>query len=150
MSLRDFWYIAAESPRVAEVPLAATIMGEPVVVYRDGGGRTIALEDRCAHRNMALSLGRVKEGAIECSYHGWRYGSDGRCAHIPSLASEAALPRHTVRAYPTVEQQGYVWLWLGAGMPEAPPPELAKVGAPGWITFRMRTRFEGTVDDCLE
>ena len=85
--LRPYWYIAAEARELGTKPLTRTILGERLVLFRDGEGRPAALIDRCAHRNMALSRGRVSRGAIECPYHGWRYRGDGRCVAIPSSSS---------------------------------------------------------------
>lgn len=55
-------------------------------------GRPIALIDRCAHRGMPLSAGAVVDGTVECPYHGYRYGADGRCTLIPALGPDS--PAH--------------------------------------------------------
>jgi phenylpropionate dioxygenase-like ring-hydroxylating dioxygenase large terminal subunit len=67
----------------------------------------------------------VLEGEIACPYHGWRYGPDGACSHIPSLVAGADIARGVgVRAFPCEEASGYVWVWIGEGAPSpaAPPP----------------------------
>src|SRR5277367_2206951 len=109
MSLKDYWYIAAESRDVNKKPLAVAPCGERMVLFRNADGQMVALEDRCSHRNMALSLGTVSEGCVVCPYHGWTFDGAGRCVRIPSLGSCARLPNHGVRAYPVREQDGYVW-----------------------------------------
>jgi phenylpropionate dioxygenase-like ring-hydroxylating dioxygenase large terminal subunit len=89
-------------------------MDTPVVVFRDGANRARALVDRCSHRNLALSLGRLHlDGCIECAYHGWRFDGAGRCTLVPGLrgpASDRAGARDVV-AYATTEQDGFVWVW---------------------------------------
>src|SRR5882672_4238663 len=154
MSLLEFWYIAAESRALQQRPLASVILGETVVLFRDGEGRIGALEDRCAHRNAPLSAGRVANGFIECPYHGWTYDGQGSCVHIPSLgecSGEAVkLPRHPVRSYPVQEQDGYVWVYLGADVPTTVPFKFPHAGEPRWSTFRMQTRFQTDVEACLE
>ena len=150
MSLREFWYIAAESRSLKRAPLASVMMGESVVLFRNDEGRVGALEDRCAHRNAPLSAGRVSNNCIECPYHGWRYDGQGSCMHIPSLGEGARLPRHTVRSYPVQEQDGYVWVYMGEDVPTIAPFKFPHVDEQRWSTFRMRTRFQTDVEACLE
>jgi phenylpropionate dioxygenase-like ring-hydroxylating dioxygenase large terminal subunit len=150
MSLTDYWYIAALSSEVGKRPVSRVIMGERLVVYRDDSGTACVLEDRCAHRNMALSHGKVVDGHVECPYHGWRYDGTGICVHVPSLGAGAKLPRMCVRAYETRERDGYVWMYAGAGAPESEPFRFPHCDQPGWTTFRMKTRFAGSVENCLE
>ena len=119
--LREHWYIAARSQDLRARPIARTIFGENLALFRDAAGQPAALLDRCAHRNMALSLGAVRDGCIECPYHGWRYDAAGECRHVPSLGPDAKLPRVSVRSFPAREQDGYVWLWMGAGEPRGEP-----------------------------
>jgi phenylpropionate dioxygenase-like ring-hydroxylating dioxygenase large terminal subunit len=147
MALTDFWYIAALSSEVGGKPVARTLAGERVVLFRDADGVAHGLEDRCAHRNMALSRGRVADGTIECSYHGWRYEGSGACVHVPSLGAPA---RHCVRSFPTRESDGYVWIHPGEAVPAGEPYRFAHCDERGWTTFRMKTRFAGTVENCLE
>lgn len=87
------WYVACESNELLETPLARTIYGQPFVLFRDGVGRPGALLDRCAHRNVPLSLGRVAEGRLQCSYHGWQYDGGGTCVKIPGLCGLSLSPR---------------------------------------------------------
>ncbi len=150
MSLRDSWNIAARSRELRSKPLARTLFDTPLVFFRDGGGAAQALLDRCAHRNMALSLGKVSQGCIECPYHGWRYDGAGQCQHVPSLGDHAKPPRVGVRSFPVTEQQGFVWVWTGEGEPVGEPYRFAHLDERGWTTFIMSTRFEAGVEACLE
>src|SRR5919109_1584614 len=59
-TLHENWYVAALSRQVTgKRPFAATVMEEPIVLFRDDRGRPTALVDRCLHRNAALSKGDV-------------------------------------------------------------------------------------------
>ena len=70
--LARHWYVACQSKELRKKPLARTVVGLPLVLFRDAEGRAQALLDRCPHRNAPLSLGRVtNEGRLECAYHGW-------------------------------------------------------------------------------
>ena len=107
--VRDAWYIAATCKQVAKGLVASEILGTPLVLFKGRGGRTAALLDRCAHRNAPLSVGRVRGEEIECGYHGWRYGADGVCSHVPTLCGPVEGRARRVPSYPVREQQGYVW-----------------------------------------
>jgi phenylpropionate dioxygenase-like ring-hydroxylating dioxygenase large terminal subunit len=149
--LKDFWYIAAESRELKSRPLRKILLGDSLVLFRQADGSPAALADRCAHRNMALSRGRVQDGLIECPYHGWRYRGDGTCAHIPSLSPTGEPPVHIgIRSYPAAQSDGYVWIYLGSKKPSELPPRFPHFGEPQWTTFRMKTRFQAGAFSCLE
>lgn len=149
--LPHYWYIVAGSAEVQRKPLARALFGERVVLFRDQDGRPVALLDRCAHRNMALSGGRVVGGCIECPYHGWRYDARGRCTQIPSMATEGpAPPFKSIRAYPTTESDGYVWVSMAQDQPARRPFRFPHLGEPGWTSFRMKTHFTASAFACLE
>jgi phenylpropionate dioxygenase-like ring-hydroxylating dioxygenase large terminal subunit len=150
MGLKDYWYIAAESRELKAKPVAVAPFGERMVLFRAGEGQVAALEDRCSHRNMALSLGTVSSGCVTCPYHGWTFDAAGRCNQIPSLGSRQRLPNHSVRAYPVREQDGYVWVYPGESIPESAPFRFPHFSEQGWTSFRMRTRFQASTEACLE
>jgi phenylpropionate dioxygenase-like ring-hydroxylating dioxygenase large terminal subunit len=110
--IRNLWYVAAWSHDVpAGKPVASDVIGEPVVLYRRGGGALVALEDRCPHRHAPLSLGRVEGDDLRCMYHGLRFGPDGSCVEVPGTAT--VPPRLHARTLPVVERWGWVWVWPG-------------------------------------
>src|SRR5690242_19406826 len=85
-ALKDFWCVASLSTELGrEKPLARTILGTPIALFRDERGRARAVRDRCLHRGTALSAGDVVDGKLCCPYHGWSYDGGGRCVEIPSL-----------------------------------------------------------------
>src|SRR5437773_12453990 len=104
VTLRDFWYIAAPSREVGRQPVRRVVEGETLVLFRDSVGKVQALIDRCAHRGMALSRGRVVGDCVECPYHGWRYDGAGAVRAVPALCAGERLPQpRSMRAYPTRE-----------------------------------------------
>lgn len=130
--LRNAWYVAGFADEFAAGrPLARTLVGEPLVFFRGEGGALAALADRCPHRFAPLSAGKVCEGgAIECPYHGLRFGSDGRCVHNPHGAG--AIPKAAaVRSYAVRERDRLVWLWAGdaAAADEALIPDFSRVAS---------------------
>ena len=60
--LKDHWYVLCTSSELRTRPLARTLMGTPLVLFRNANGEPGALLDRCPHRNVPLSMGSV-EGA---------------------------------------------------------------------------------------
>src|SRR5579859_4990645 len=133
--LTDIWYFAALSSDLPRGRMKRhELLGEPVLLGRSNGGELFALRDICPHRAAPLSAGRFhREGSgaetVECPYHGWRFGSDGACAAIPSLVADQAMDvsRIRVRRYPIVESQGLIFVWVGStargdGEPTEPPP----------------------------
>ncbi|MGH9896113.1 MAG: Rieske 2Fe-2S domain-containing protein, partial [bacterium] len=129
------------SIRLTSSPVAARVLGEEIVLFRDRGGIASALLDRCCHRGTPLSLGRIVDDALACAYHGWRYSASGECIHIPSLPSGRRIPEKCgVPAYLCVEQEGYIWIW----MPDSTKSPVADPSAiPGFKTTRW---VQGSID----
>jgi vanillate O-demethylase monooxygenase subunit len=59
MLLSNRWYVAAWSDEVGRTPLARTVLGEDLVLFRTEAGAAVELENRCAHRRLPLSAGRL-------------------------------------------------------------------------------------------
>ena len=150
MSLKNFWYIGARSSEVKNRPVAVEVFGEHLVLFRNGAGQAAALADRCAHRNTALSTGRVIDDCLECPYHGWRYDASGKCTTVPALGDDARLPNVRVKAFPCLEQDGYIWVCPGGIPNDAKPFSFPHLRDAGWTTFRMQTHFPASVEACLE
>lgn len=131
---RNQWYVAARSEEVTRELLSRWILNDPICLYRKVHGDPVALMDRCIHRQMPLSKGRLREDALECGYHGILYGPDGQGLRIPS---QATVPRACgVRSYPLVESCGVVWIWMGdpASADASLIPDHHWMGEPGWVT----------------
>jgi vanillate O-demethylase monooxygenase subunit len=117
---REQWWVAAYSSEVGRDLLARDILGEPVILYRTEAGEAAALAGICPHRAFPLSKGCLVGDAVQCGYHGFRFGADGECRHVPS---QTGVPQNArLRAYPLIEQAGLIWLWTGT--PERADPEL--------------------------
>lgn len=90
------------------------LLGEDLVVFRDGRGNLGALEEHCPHRGTSLGYGCVDDEGIRCPYHGWKFAASGACLEMPAEPQHTKL-RNTVaaRAYPVEELGGLVFLYLG-------------------------------------
>ncbi|MEW6155289.1 MAG: aromatic ring-hydroxylating dioxygenase subunit alpha [Actinomycetota bacterium] len=118
------WYVACLSRDLgggrwtglarAQRPLARTVAGTPLALFRDGRGRAVALVDRCPHRNVPLSCGTVGDGLLQCCYHGWRFDGDGACREVPGLTGDRPDRRgRRATPLPTAEHDGFVWARTG-------------------------------------
>ena len=132
---RACWHPVAYAADVARAPRATTLLGEPLVLWREAQDALHAFRDVCVHRGTALSLGCVEGDEIVCAYHGWRYRGDGACMAIPQLAEPARVPaRARALAYPTQERYGIVWVALEP--PRWPLPDVPELDDPAWRTVR--------------
>ncbi|MBD2307693.1 aromatic ring-hydroxylating dioxygenase subunit alpha [Chroococcidiopsis sp. FACHB-1243] len=109
----NHWYAVARSSEVTTNPIAVTLWHQAIAIYRGNDGKVYALEDRCPHRQVKLSHGRVIDNNLECAYHGWRIAENGECVDVPYLAANQKLPNCKIRHYPIREQDGFVWLFPG-------------------------------------
>ena len=78
--LRNAWYAAAWGHEVGTEPFARKLLDRPIVFFRRKDGKVAALQDRCPHRFVPLSRGRVEGDTLRCAYHGLSFESDGRCS----------------------------------------------------------------------
>ena len=110
--LANCWYVAAWTHELIDAkPLARTILGKPVVLYRGDSGKPVALDDRCCHRGARLSHGRIEGDCVRCLYHGLKFDPSGKCVQIPG--QDNIPPKLGVRGYPVVERDRLVWIWMG-------------------------------------
>src|SRR5690606_16518469 len=127
------------------------LQGAPLVLFRDGTGKARALLDRCPHRNVPLSAGRVVEGSLQCGYHGWRFDGAGRCCAVPGLPGEPDRPSRRVPTHATREQDGFIWVWSTVDQaPTVEPFRFPHLDAPGFSHVRRRFEVEATVHAVAE
>src|SRR5262245_48307638 len=111
MFLRNSWYVAASGDEAGRKPLRRVILGEPVVLFRTEDGTPVALEDRCAHRHLPLSMGKLIGDTLQCGYHGLRFDRTGACVRVPGQDLIPASAK--VKTYPVVERYKWLWIWMG-------------------------------------
>jgi phenylpropionate dioxygenase-like ring-hydroxylating dioxygenase large terminal subunit len=112
--IKNYWYLICPASEVKDQIISKTLQGQKLIIYRDKEGSLSALEDRCCHRNVQLSLGYLREGRIVCGYHGWEYDGDGKCVLIPSQLPENKIPPTAkVKSYPVQEFNRWVWIFIG-------------------------------------
>jgi phenylpropionate dioxygenase-like ring-hydroxylating dioxygenase large terminal subunit len=135
---KNLWYAAAFSDELANDPLKVRMLSRDFVLFRDNGGRAVCLSNVCPHRGVSLAQGKCfSDGTVQCPQHGWRFGADGRCTMIPSQDDGGPIPAGAkVDAYPTHEEHGVIWTFLGDQPDAAPPvPSTPECDLPGWRTI---------------
>jgi vanillate O-demethylase monooxygenase subunit len=153
--VRNAWYPASWSHELGRALVPRIMLDEKVVLYRTEARAPVALEDRCCHKFLPLSMGKLRGDTVECGYHGMTYDPSGACVRIPGQPSIPAQAR--VRAYPAVDHLGMVWIWAG-------DPALADTrklfqlpahGRPGWTANRgpythIRANYQHLADNLLD
>jgi len=121
-ALRDYFYPVAYTHEVADAPVARTVLGTDIVVWRTPGDATVqAAVDRCPHRAARLSQGWLSGDCLVCPYHGWEFGPDHRCTLIPANGPGAAVPPGAVLDTVAVtERYGLVWVCPGQPVNDIP------------------------------
>ncbi|MBD2771614.1 aromatic ring-hydroxylating oxygenase subunit alpha [Iningainema tapete] len=127
----NHWYVVARSSEVKNKPLSVKLWEQAIALYRDSKGQIHALEDRCPHRHVKLSHGQVIGDDLACAYHGWRFNHQGECTAVPYLANNQKLPTCTLRHYPVIEQDGFIWLFPG-NVETKHGKSLQPMGIPEW------------------
>lgn len=145
------WYVGCQSGELRGKPVARTILDKPLVLFRDAQGTAHAVVDRCPHRGVRLSGGRVVGGRLQCPYHGWEFDGDGHCRRVPALIGEPDAPARCVASYPVVEQQGFVWVYATPGpMPESRPFRFRHADDPNYLVVRYEVLAPASVHAVAE
>ena len=115
--LRRYWHPVGTSEHANTTPREVRILGEDLVLFRDGQGRAGLVHARCCHRGTTLYNGRVEAEGIRCCYHGWLFDVQGRCLEQPCEPTGGTY-KDKVRQpwYPLQERYGLVFAYMG-------PPE---------------------------
>ena len=115
--LRRFWHPVGLTAELKDLPKRILVLGEDLVLFRDGRGKIGLLELHCSHRGTSLEFGMVERCGIRCCYHGWVYDVDGRVLETPGEPLESTFKDKFFHgAYPTIEYKGLIFAYMG-------PPE---------------------------
>ncbi len=115
--LRRYWHPFALSTDAGDTPRPVRVLGEDLILFRDGSGRPGLLHPRCCHRGTTLYYGKVEEQGIRCCYHGWLFDAEGHTLDMPCEAEGGRRKeRYRQPWYPLVEYHGMLFTYMG-------PPE---------------------------
>ena len=145
--MRRYWLpalLSTDLPAPDCPPVRVKLLGEELVAFRDTQGAIGLLEEHCPHRLASLFLGRNEENGLRCVYHGWKFDVLGNCVDMPNEPEESRFKEKIrTKSYPTMEQGGVIWAYMGP--PEKRPTE------PGmeWSRAPERQRYVSkTIEYC--
>ncbi len=112
--IKNCWYAILESKELKEGrTIGVTRLSEKLVLWRDAG-KVHCIYDQCCHRGASLSCGEVKDGNLQCPFHGFEYNKEGEVVHIPANGRGAKIGKNfRVHSYRVEEAYGFIWLWYG-------------------------------------
>ncbi len=111
--IHNQWYVILSSKEVRKnQAIGVRRLGENLVVWRDSMGNPGAAIDKCPHRGIRLSLGKIKDDHLQCPFHGFEYDRHGACKAIPANGKASPVPSHIrANAFPVKEANGFLYLW---------------------------------------
>jgi phthalate 4,5-dioxygenase oxygenase subunit len=142
--LQRYWQPVALSDELAgQRPVKAVkVLGQDLVLFRDEGGKLGLLDRDCPHRGADLAFGRLENGGLRCSFHGWLFDASGACLETPAEPAGSKLcTRIKQRSYPVEERSGVIFGYLGEGTPPSFPAFDCFI-APESHTFAFKGLFE--------
>ena len=151
----DYWY-PVEWDRAVKRGQAidVTFWNESIAVFRGQDGALHAIENRCAHRQLKLSLGVVGDCTLTCAYHGWTYDGSGKCVAMAHDLFGHKFPRVKVRSYPLQVKHGLIWVFPGdpdlasvRQIPSIPELEAQRPWGSIPIDFRWRAHHSMIIDN---
>jgi phenylpropionate dioxygenase-like ring-hydroxylating dioxygenase large terminal subunit len=135
---RRFWYATVQLAALDAGPQAFTLLGEDIVLWKRQDGTPAALEDKCPHRSVKLSVDSlIVDDTLRCGYHGWRFDGAGTCVLVPQAPDTTPPARNAVKSYHCTARYGFVWVCLEE--PVRDIPDLPYATDPG---FRQIIEYE--------
>ena len=133
--LRRYWHPVGLAADAGATPRPVKVLGEELILFRDGQGRAGLVYPRCCHRGTTLYYGKIEERGIRCCYHGWLFDVEGHCLEMPCEPNPTGAQCGRVRQpwYPVEERYGLVFAYLGPPekKPMLPHYECLEVMGPG-------------------
>lgn len=137
----DYWYAVEEVHRVKRGSVVEVVFWKhSIALFRTTEGEFHAVDNRCAHRQVKLSLGEVSDCHLTCAYHGWTYDGEGQIVNIPHEQFGRSMPKLKLRTYPVRIRYGLVWLFPGdsALADDREIPDIPELEGPGrWACVPM-------------
>lgn len=146
---KNSWYIGARSDELKKgTILPRTIINQELVIFRDDDGVVKTLVDKCPHKGVPLSLGKVNGNQITCRYHGWSFDGEGNLQEIPCHGIQEKLMKCRIKTYSCLEQDDWIWVWMGDDLPVTAPASYPKMK--GYYWFELHNLMEAPIDLILE
>ncbi len=151
--LHGQWYPVAKSVEIkTSRPYGTRLLGDKIVLWRDGAGNIKCLEDFCPHRGAPLSYGEVHDGNVACRYHGVVVDGEGVVQRVPAMPECALEGRKALKSYPVQEAGDAVFVYVPS-ITQPEPPELAlpkELNDPAWTGFLCTSVWESNYRYALD
>ncbi len=118
--MRLYWQPAALSDELQgkRPVVGVTLLGERLVLFRDGEGELGLIDRHCPHRGADLCFGRLEHNGLRCPFHGWHFDRSGQCVEQPAEPVDSKMhQRVKSTSYPVIEKNGIVFAYMGPGEP---------------------------------
>jgi phenylpropionate dioxygenase-like ring-hydroxylating dioxygenase large terminal subunit len=122
---KNAWYPALFGTEVGENEVKGVTIASHDIALRRVKGRVHAIQDRCAHRGVKMSLRPtcLTDETITCWYHGFTYGlADGTLKTIVASPDDPLIGKVRIRTYPVEERAGIIFVFVGDEDYEPFPP----------------------------
>ena len=137
----ESWVCAGRAEQVAKPGdyFLREVAGESIIVTRDRQNKIRAFYNVCRHRGTKLvteSEGSFS-GRIQCGYHGWTYGLDGKLIGAPHMDEDSGFcgEDYPLNKVPAAEWDGHIFINLD---PQAAPLEKQLADLPAkFVPWRM-------------
>jgi phenylpropionate dioxygenase-like ring-hydroxylating dioxygenase large terminal subunit len=151
----DYWYPVEWDRNLKRgQAIDVSFWNRSIAVFRGKDGSLNAIENRCAHRQMKLTLGEVGDCSITCAYHGWMYDGEGRCTQMFHDLFGHTFPRIRIPSFPVQAKHGLIWIFPGdrALASERKIPEIPELeGSRPWgsiaLDFTWRAHHSMIIDN---
>jgi choline monooxygenase len=89
------WQLVGHAEQVRQPGqfLTAKIADEPLLIVRGSDDVLRAMSNVCRHRAGPVAKGSGKRPVLQCGYHGWTYGLDGRLLTTPEMEGIQSFDR---------------------------------------------------------
>lgn len=139
------WFVVSFSD---ELPVGGVktlnYFGQKLVLYRGDDGVARVMDAYCPHLGGSLGRGRVVENSVECPFHAWRFGPDGKCNHIPYASKIPPKAEVSVRPVKEVNNIVYMWNDPKGGAPQFDVPVLPECSSDEWTPWAYACLRVGT------
>ena len=88
------------------------VMGDPIVITRDGDGDLNAFSNLCRHRGVEVAQGCGNAAEFSCPYHGWLYDLKGRLTGAPYMKEAEGFDPTTCRLKPLLIDVWAGWVFV--------------------------------------
>jgi phenylpropionate dioxygenase-like ring-hydroxylating dioxygenase large terminal subunit len=131
---RSAWQYAGHTGQLPESGgfFSAHAGRTPVVVTRARDGVLRAFLNVCRHRGFPVAAGQGAREALQCPYHAWTYGLDGRLRAAPRSEEEADFPQDELGLVPVAVGTWGPFVFVNAS-PDPEPLADALGSMPGQV-----------------